>query len=184
VSHKVTTLCLLVACFLGMSVSLWAQNAAAPHGIPGYLDPRTRIFHSTPPLVSPDAEAPAKTTFTGKIVFNFTITVNSTIASTDAIACIAGGGLSDSGVSIVEEAATSVTRGTGTTVTCSVTVPYSWNLATASTDKIRLSYSIFLPVNFTTTAGAYPNRQAGQSLGTIAVPPTGTTTTETITATI
>ena len=183
-SHKVTTLCLLVACFLGMSISLWGQNAAAPHGIPGYLDPRTGIFHSTPPLALPDAEPPAKTTFTGKLVFNFTITVKSTFASTAPIACIAAGGLSDSGITIGEGAGTLVTRGTGTTVTCSVTIPYSWSLATASTDTINLSYSIITAASFAAVAGEFPNRHGAQSLGKIAVPATGTTTTETIAATI
>jgi hypothetical protein len=118
-------------------------------------------------------------------VFHFTITVKSTIASTDAIACIAGVSTEDLGTvnGIVDGAGTAVTRGTGTTVTCTVTVPYSWKLATASTDRVNLSYSVILPVNFTATTG-YPKRQGTQSLGTIAVPVSGTTTTEAIAATI
>ncbi len=185
-SHRLLTLLLLSACFLGMNVSAWAQNAVPVHGIRGYLDPRTRIFHSIPQLEAADAaEPPATTTFTGSFVFNFTITVNSTIASTGVIGCVAGASLLDGTTNqIVEIAGTALTRGSGKTITCSVTVPYSWKLTTASTDKIRLSYSITSPVNFSTPAGEYPKREGSQSLGTIAVPVTGTTTTETVTATI
>jgi hypothetical protein len=187
VSHRLWTLFLLVACFLGISVSLWGQNAAAVPGIRGYLDPRTGIFHSTAQPKAPDDEPRATTTFAGKFVFNFTITVDSTIASTNKIACFAGASVTGDTTTteIVDAAATAVTRGTGTTVKCTVTVPYSWKLASSSTDKVNLSYTVSSPGSFALTPETlYPNRQGGQSLGTIKVPLNGTTTTETITATM
>jgi hypothetical protein len=187
VSHKLLTLLLLSACFLGINTMLWGQDAIPNRGIRGYLDPRTGIFHSIPHPDTLDEAAPppAKTTFTGSVVMNFTITVSTVFASTTPIACIGEVQLQDSGstTNILEIAGSTVTRGTGTTVNCSVTIPYSWSLASAGTDKIRLAYSVTAPIAFTQTA-AFPNRQGSQSLGTIAVPVSGTTTTETIKARI
>jgi hypothetical protein len=170
-----------------MNATLWGQNAIPNRAIRGYLDPRTGIFHSIPHPDTQDEAAPppAKTTFTGSIVMNFTITVSTAFASTTPIACIGEAGLQDAGstTSIQELGGTTVTRGTGTTVNCSVTIPYSWNLASAGTDKIRLAYSVIAPIDFTQTA-AFPNRRGSQLLGTIAVPISGTTTTKAIKARI
>jgi len=189
VSHKLSTLCLFIVCMLGTTVSLWGQDAAAVRGIRGYLDPRTGLFHAAPQLAAPDLEAaaaPATTTVTGKFVVNFTITVDSTIASTNKIACNVTASLDDISTAnlIVEEAGTAVTRGTGTTVTCSVTIPYSWKLGSASTDTVGLSYQIISPIEASTPAGTYPLRISQQSIGTFKVPTTGTTTTEAVAATI
>lgn len=182
-SHKLLTLLLLSACFLGMNATLWGQNAIPNRAIRGYLDPRTGIFHSIPHPDTPDADAApvTKTIFTGSIVMNFTITVSTVFASTTPIACIGEATVQDAGstTSIFEVAGSSVTRGSGSTVSCSVTIPYSWGLASASTDKIRLSYSVVAPIDFTQTV-AFPNRRGSQTLTTIAVPVSGTVTTETI----
>ncbi len=182
-SHKLLTLLLLSACCLGMNTTLWGQNAIPNRAIRGYLDPRTGIFHSIPHPDTLDEAAPppAKTTFTGSIVMNFTITVSTVFASTTPIACIGEASVQDAGsaTSIFEVAGSTVTRGSGTTVSCSVTIPYSWGLASASTDKIRLSYSVLAPVDFTQTT-AFPNRRGSQTLTSIAVPVSGTTTTEAV----
>lgn len=65
------------------------------NGIRGYLDPRTGIFHSMPLPDLQEAEVPPPTTFGGKFVFNFTITVSSTLASTAKIGCQATASLED-----------------------------------------------------------------------------------------
>ena len=116
---------------------------------------------------------------------NFTITVSTVFASTAPIACIGEVGLQDAGsaTNIFEIAGSTVARGTGSTVSCSVTIPYSWGLASAGTDKIRISYSVLAPVAFTQTT-AFPNRQGSQTLGTIAVPISGTVTTKAVKARI
>jgi hypothetical protein len=187
VSHKLLTLLLLSACFLGVNATLWGQNAIPNRAIRGYLDPRTGIFHSIPhpDTLDEDAPPPAKTTFTGSVVMNFTITVSTVFASTTPIACIGEVGLNDSGSTnnILEVGGSTVTRGTGTTVNCSVTIPYSWSLASAGTDKVRLFYAVIAPVDFTRTV-AFPSREGAQTLGTIAVPISGTITTEAIKARI
>jgi hypothetical protein len=184
VSQKVLTLLLLSACFLGISATLWGQNAIPNRGIQGYVDPRTGIFHSIPHPDAPDeAEPPVKATFTGSIVMNFTITVSSAFASTVPIACIGEVSVRDgTSNNILEVGGSTVPRGTGPTVKCSVTIPYSWSLASAATDQVGLFYSITAPIAFSQTA--FPDRQALQSLGTIAVPVSGTTTTKIIKARI
>lgn len=189
-SYKLSTLCLLFACLVGTSASLFGQDAEAVHGIPGYLNPKTGAFHPAPQPSAIDptdaAAAVTLTTFTGKIVVNFTITVNSTIASANKIACSVNAFLSDVGSAntITEGAANAVTRGTATTVACSVSIPYSWKLATASTDTVSLAWSITSPVEVATPAGEYPLRTSSQSLGSIKVPSSGTTTTMAVAATI
>lgn len=171
-----------------MTLSLWGQNAAI-HGIPGYLNPRTGGFHPLPQVDDQAIEAPAATTFGGKFVVNFTITVSSAIASTNKIGCNVGVSLEDGLATtspnfINETAGTAVTRGTGTTVTCSVTIPYSWKLTSSTTDSVSITYSIDSPVEISTAAGEYPTRSSSQTIATIKVPLNGATTTETVTATI
>ena len=186
-NHKLSTFFLLFACFLGLNVSLWGQNAAAKHGIRGYLDPQTGTFHTIPhPDVQDGAEPLVTTTFTGKIVVTFTITVNSTIAATTKIGCELDADTEDAGTGnfISESAGSAVVRGSATTVTCKTTIPYSWNLATQSTDMISMSYSITSPVAIATPAGEFPLRISSQSLPTIKVPASGTTTTIAVAATI
>ena len=106
------TLVSICACVLAITIPLAAQDASAAHGILGYLDPKTGTFHLLPALQ--DAEPPAATTVTGKIVANFTITVDSTFASTAKIGCNISATVLDAstGNVIAEEAGNAVTRGT------------------------------------------------------------------------
>jgi hypothetical protein len=170
-----------------MNLSLWGQQAAAPHGIRGYLDPQTGVFHALPhPELEDDAQPLVTSTFTGKFVVNFTITVDSVIASTTKIGCNVTADTDDAatGNFISEQAGTAVTRGSATTVACSVTIPYAWKLGSSTTDMVSLTYTITSPTEISTAASEYPLRISSQSIGTIKVPANGATTTETVTATI
>jgi hypothetical protein len=187
VNHKLSTFLLVCACFLGMNASLWGQNAAATHGIRGYLDPQTGAFHTIPhPELEEGALPPVLTTFAGKFVVTFTITVNSTIAATSKIGCQVDASLDDVTVGnfISESAASDVTRGSATTVTCKATIPYSWALASAAQDSISMTYTITSPVAVATAAAEFPLRISSQSLPTIKVPASGTTTNIAVAATI
>jgi hypothetical protein len=187
VSHKLSTFLLVCACFLGMNASLWGQNSAATHGIRGYLDPQTGAFHTMPhPELEEGALPPVLTTFTGKFVVTFTITVNSVIASTTKIGCQVDASLDDIAVGnfISESAANAVVRGSTTTVTCKATIPYSWALASAAQDSVSMSYTITSPVAVSTAAAEFPLRISSQSLPTIKVPASGTTTSIAVAATI
>jgi hypothetical protein len=184
VKHKLSTLSVLFVGFFVMSVSLWGQSSTAPHGIRGYLDPQTGVFHALPTVQAEDDDASRVTTLGGKFVVNFTITVDSTIASTAKIGCNVEASLADSTNFITEEAGTAVTRGSGTTVTCSVTLPYSWKLSTSTTDMVSLTYTITSPVEISTATLEFPLRISTQSIETIKVPANGATTTVAVAATI
>jgi hypothetical protein len=189
VSRRLSNFCLLAACFLVMSLTLWGQGqskSTVTHGIRGYLDPQTGVFHAAPRTEAQDAVEPAAvTTVAGKLVVNFTITVDSTIAATTKIGCGVEADVDDATAGFISESAgTAVARGSGTTVTCTTIIPYSWKLGSMSTDTISISYTITSPVAETTAAGEYPLRESSQTLGTIKVPVTGTTTTEAVAVTI
>ena len=129
------------------------------------------------------AASAAVTPTTGQFVFNFTITLSSTIATTTAIGCVAEVSVSgDNALPGIQETLVKAATRSGNTATCTVTIPYSWNLGSPATDKVSLQYTIEAPVR----GGAYgvPYRSSHQNLGTIAVPANGATTTETIAATI
>ena len=164
-----------------MNGLLWGQNAAAAHGIHGYLDPQTGVFHTLPIPEAASAEPPAVATFAGKFVFNFTITVDATISSTAKIVCTATATVEDNltGGSpnfIIETASALATR-SGTTATCTVNIPYSWSLATGTTDNITLGYNLEAPVEASATT-SLPSRGSSMSnFKTMKVPTTGTTST-------
>jgi hypothetical protein len=180
---------LFTAAFAACFLFAWPMPALAQQavrqtpGIPGYLDGRGG-FHVYLPTIDENAEQDAITTFTGTIVVNFTITVSSTIPTTDKISCLVTASLFDAATanSIGESAAVAATR-TGSAATCKVTIPYSWPLAGGSSDQVQLIYEISAPGLFTATNGL-PLRTSTQSFAHFAVPKTGTTTTETVVATI
>jgi hypothetical protein len=183
VNRRVFAVPVLLVCLLATRASFWGQNTAAPSGVPGYLNPRTGVVHSIRHHRLLGAAAPpATTTYSGTIVVNFTITVSSAIARTAQIGCVASASVVDAGTDngIVEGAGAAVTRGTGSTVTCSVTIPYSWNLASANLDTVALAYSVTSSVDFSAPAGEWPHRAGAQSLGSIGVPVSGTNTTKTV----
>ncbi|HEY6372114.1 MAG TPA: hypothetical protein VIX37_16175 [Candidatus Sulfotelmatobacter sp.] len=131
-----------------------------------------------------DGEPPALTTFGGKFVVNFTVTVSSAISTSAKIACAVAASLEDVSTLnfILENAEVAATR-TGSTATCTVDIPYSWKLGSGSTDKVTLTYQIIAPIE-ATGSSLLPSRLSEQTIGTISVPANGSTTTETVTATI
>jgi hypothetical protein len=183
---------LVCVCLLGLAQPVWSQKpnetAKPTPGILGYLDPKTGAFR---PLVQNPVEdeevEPALAPTTGTLVFNFTITIASKNLAGDTIICSAYASTSEFssagvGVSANETASVKATV-TGSTAKCSVTIPYSWPLKTASTDTVSLNY-IVEAVNTSTTAAGELARSSSQNLPTIKVPKTGATTTETIASTI
>jgi len=131
----------------------------------------------------------AQTTYKGKIVVHFTITLTSPVGSDSTIACGVNASVFD-GTNSINEKGGAVATVTGSTAKCTVTIPYSWPLSTASTDKISLSYvidalqSFEIPGSSASSVQVAPVREASQNIGSINVPATGTTTNETVNATI
>jgi hypothetical protein len=169
-------------CFAGLTQPVWSQraNEAAKPGILGHLDPRTGTF--TPLVQRPvedDEAVESVTPTTGKLVFNFTITIKSTNLAGDTIFCSAGAFVfeSSSGFDASESGSVKATV-SGSTAKCTVTIPYSWPLKAASSDTITLSYAV------EASGASLASRVSSQSLPSIKVPANGTTTTETIASTI
>jgi len=124
----------------------------------------------------------ASTTVTGTLVFHFTYTVKSTLAVGAALNCTAMATVNDAGSGATFSEGASSFQGSGTPPVCTVEIPYSWNLASASSDKIVLSYSI-------ATSPAGSNLQESrtsqvQNFITISVPANGAITTENIAVTL
>jgi hypothetical protein len=135
------------------------------------------------PPVDESFDTAAATTFGGTLVFKFSVSVKSTIPSTEAIVCEANADIAETtGNSYEEVAAVAATRGTGT-ATCTVNIPYSWALASAGTDHIIMSYSVGAG-NLVGSSVALPIRVSSHNLTPIAVPANGATTTTSISATI
>ena len=182
--NRIASILLVGACMVA-GMPLWGQNVVGTHGLRNYFDPQTRVLVALPQADdTASAEPPAVTTFTGTLVFNFTITVKANITSTAKIQCTAMATLLDIGTSneIIEQDTVLAVR-SGTTATCSPTIPYSWNLASSSSDKVTLGYIISAPAEAAVSA-ALPSRVSEQlSFASISVPATGSTTTETLTPT-
>lgn len=183
-SNRTLTILLVGACLIAGTQSLWGQNVAGTHGLRKYFDPQTRTLVALPMAETAAAEEPATTTFTGTFVFNFTISVKANITSTAKIQCTATAALFDTstGNNIIEQDTVLATR-SGSTATCSPTIPYSWNLGSGSTDRVSLGWIISAPTEASITT-ALPSRISEQlSFASISVPATGSTTTETLTPT-
>jgi hypothetical protein len=186
ISVNISKIMLALACLAGITQSARSQNAenAATHGILGYLDARTGAFK---PIVQPTtvedeqaAAAAAISPTTGKFVFNFTINVVSSLPTNEVIVCSATANVFDitSVTTITEEASVLASR-SGSKATCTVTIPYSWPLSTASQDKVGLGFSVAA----SSTTGVL-GRLSNHSLPSIKVPSSGATTTQTLNATI
>jgi hypothetical protein len=168
----------------GQVVSGIKTNAPGASGILGHFDPLSGVF--TPLQQAPDVDLEALaaiTPTTGKFVFSFTITIASTNLGSDAIACSATASVTDSSGRGATEIASVAATKSGSAATCTVTIPYSWTLASPTLDKVALAYSISA-FNSATGSGGQPTRTSAQGLGAINVPPNGVPTPVAVKATI
>lgn len=185
---RILGIVLVCICFAVLTQPAWGQFRTQNRALPGHLN--NGAARPAPNVIedNPDVGQAALTTFGGSFVFKFTITVKSTNLGTDTIACSANLEVFDENLttfvlsgSYTEEAAVAATR-SGSTATCTVTIPYSWSLANGSTDTVSLSYGIEAPASASNPP--LPNRINARSLASIHVPANGATTTVTVTATI
>jgi len=177
---KSRVLILITACAVGFCQLARAQRI-------GLVEPSRPGGVTAPKVEDEDLLAASAVTFTGKLVFSFTITVTSSLPASDTIACEASAEVDDLGANgqgpvISETAAVAATR--GSTTTCTVTIPYSWSLINSTTDMVQLSYIITAPAASSAGTTGLPFRASSKSFSSIKVPATGATTTETIKATI
>lgn len=162
---RVSTLVFAAVCatVIGLTAPLWAQNTEF---------------------------APVAPT-TGTFVFNFTITASSAVPKNGVVVCSADAAVSEAGQNINQKA-TGIATLSGGKWLCKASMPYSWALATATSDKVLLSYSVEVDyaLQVTSTNGTTPYAfpvaldKVNESLGSISVPLNGSTTTEAVSATI
>lgn len=130
-----------------------------------------------------------QSTTSGKFVVNFSITVDASISSSAKIACQASAEVSDGpngAKNVIHETATVLATRSGSTATCTVDIPYSWDLLTESTDTVVLGFQLTSPVEVPTGSPTQllPARVSAQPRFTaIPVPANGSTTTENLTLT-
>ena len=165
-------------CLLGLSIAGWSQNVNRPAvpGIPGYLDPRTGTFKPMPLAPASEDETPVTPT-TGKIVLTLTVTLVSTFPTNEVYSCGLAANTFDIATSLtfLDEFNVAATK-SGSTLTCKITLPYSWALTSVSTDTMSIAYS----VNAAAPSSGLPLRLADHGIASIKIPPNGTTTTYTL----
>ena len=171
-----------------------AQTAPEHVKIFGYQDTQTGTFQ---PLAhaEPDTSAPSL----GKYVVTFTIKIASTFPAKSVIDCRVG--IVATSINMTtgtyvdyDEAATSdltLALASPTTVTCKVTIPYSWALPAASTsvkNSVSGSYSVTVYSPSTTTIPVTSVEDSRTSSSTLPIPATvpaaGATTSATVNATL
>jgi hypothetical protein len=176
---KMICVCLCVF-LIGFTPPVRSQNQAregalgkSDQGIPGYLDPRTGTFTTRAKSSVTGATQAGTTTILARLIFNFTILTDEPGANT---VCSVSISPSDS-VGFYEESASSAATNGGQA--CTVTLLFSWDLATPNTDMINVGYSI------SASGGGSQSRNSSHSLPSIPVPSNFQTITEpTISATI
>jgi hypothetical protein len=134
-----------------LPVATEAQNTSA--GIPGFLNPSTGVFTARPAL----EQATAALQRSGKIIVKVTATIGSNIPKTATTPLYCGVTLSSYDTEFQNYASGSailVRSASGTTGTCSLAVPFIFEIATAST-KMNVEASIYANTGSTTGSLSY-----------------------------
>jgi hypothetical protein len=146
--------------------------------------PKTKLFLTlTCILLFVGSMSAATTPTTGTYTINFTLTVASNIPTTADISCSSELEVTGDKVGTIVETAAALATRSGSTATCTVSIPYSWNLESPTTDKLYVLYTIIAPANTTVVYPAPSRTSHLDSPYTTGVPATGTTTTVNVTGT-
>jgi hypothetical protein len=182
---KLMKLLFAAICLLGLVASGLAQTTETQKktAVFGYMDPQTGLFHSLARTPLSPEEAAAITPTTGKFVFNVTITVNSALSTKAVIGCEVAGGVADLTTGEFSNVVAVTATRTGTTAKCTLTVPYSWDLATPAKDTVAFDLSVSATVGTFGSATFYNESFTAPEV-TMKVPANGTTTTQDISTTI
>ncbi len=155
------------AALVGVAAGALPVAAGAEAPIPGFLNPRTGAFQPRLVLAAPAATL---THYTGTFDVTLTITLASSIPTGQAVDCditLAG---SDSVGDYIQQTVTVAASRSGSTATCTATVPYSWPLGTSPTYGTTYYIS-------TAAAGGVPARSlALYGVVGAKLPASGTTT--------
>jgi hypothetical protein len=173
---------LALSCLLALVASAFAQNSQTKRTF-GYVDGKTGIFHPLNRTPLSDEAAATISPTTGTFVYDVTITVSSALPTTAVITCDLSGGVDDPLTGLFSNEVGLVAKRSGNTATCTLTMPYSWDLGEPTKDMVELDLTISATNGtYGTTSYYYEEFIAPET--TSIVPKTGTTTTKSISATI
>jgi hypothetical protein len=181
---KALKVLLVAATSFTLAAPLWSQQVSRKPAGPevlGYLDTDSGAFR---PAVHPDIPEATLTTMTGKLQATFTISVLTAFPSGTSIICEFNASVADPVAGFITETSAVTAVRSGSTATCTPSIPYSWQLATPTTDSVSLSISVSAEHLSTTTPATAALRTMSRSLPTIKVPAHGAITKETVAATI
>jgi hypothetical protein len=164
-------------CLFGLSLTAWGQNVNRPagSGILGYLDPQTGTFRPVPLVTDNGSEdaPPVAPTF-GKVVLNLKATLQTTFPTGETFSCgLSASTFESSGLSFTDSYQVAATV-SGSTLTCTVTLPYYWALISRGSDTMTVSYSV---TGVNGAPSGLPTRLAEHGVANLIVPVSGTTTT-------
>lgn len=175
---SLTKLLSICVCCVVLVPAVWGQAATASptSGVLGYWNPHTGAFSPVTAAVDeavPDAAA--LLTFGGTVTVTITITLKTTTITN--VTCSQAVSVVDSATTgaprIFSESNTVAATGTGALRTCKLSIPYSWGLATPTTDNMTTSYSV---LGNTGTTGLPQRTSSLSPLDTRKVPANGTIT--------
>lgn len=184
----------LVLCLAPLGFGQFKSTPQVKHPMLGYYDPATGVFipvHQEA-VDAQDALPATVTPTTGEFVFNFTLTVKSTIPKNAVIGCSAHVSVGETAYAASEMATGIAKLVSGTTYSCSATIPYSWLLSTPTSDSVSITYGTALQYGYQATATngtatavePLSARDSQHSAASIKVPANGATTTEAIAITM
>ncbi len=128
----------------------------------------------------------------GTLVARFTVKLVTPVPSGHQVQCGLTASVDDENKSTytidnhIYDTASTKASVSGSTATCTVTIPYSWYLSNLSTDTVQLTYSLYI-LNASATNGSGEARTSSQFVpgaGAIKVPANNATTTFNIAATL
>ena len=178
------------ACLMAASVSASAQNA--PRTLPDRAGTQPATSNLPRTVGDDNVSAAVSTTYAGTIQATITTHLVTPVPAGGFVLCTLDASVTDVSSTetidneIVETAETKATV-SGTTATCVVKIPHSWYLPNAIHDLINLDYSVSIVGSSTSPATAVLARSSSGLIPgapSIKVPPTGTTTSFTISATL
>ena len=180
----------LTGAVLSLSSAVFAQQTKADQPEVGVYNPKTHTFTTRPHrLVVPDAVSPK--IYTGTFKFDMTVKLVTPVASGQELICSATAGVDDYDSSngtfynIYDEDAATVAKVSGSTATCTVSIPYSWSLEYATTDAISYGYTLeIVPSSTSSSLIDFGYRTHTSEVPSGKVPAAGATTTIPISATL
>lgn len=125
---RISKVFLISMCCLLAPSAVWGQatSGQAKPGILGYLNPQTHTFHALAQPVVDTVEPPALTTFTGTVTVTITITLKSSgITNVNCVSLVSVQDGTFPSTRSFSEADIVAATGSGSTRTCTVSVPYS-----------------------------------------------------------